>query len=122
MHNIGDSLALLVRKTGPEVAALVDSVDSPALGAAVLAAWRLPERVYRVVERQDQPGFLLPAELDAHAADIGVLYVARACHDALLGRGAPMANVSEYMAWLGLGETSVASSVEHDTAGAREKR
>jgi len=109
LHNIGDSLALLIRKNGPEVAALVDSVDSPALGAAVLAAWRLPERVHRVVERQDQPGFLLPAELDAHAAEIGVLYVARACHDVLLGRGAPMANVSAYMAWLGLGETNLPS-------------
>ena len=109
LHNIGDSLALLIRKSWPEAAALADSVDSPALGAAVLAGWRLPERVYRVVELQDQPRFLLPAELDAHAAEIGVLYVARACHEELLGRGAPMAHVSEYMAWLGLGETSCAS-------------
>ncbi len=109
LHNIGDSLALLIRQTWPGAVALVDSVDSPALGAAVLAAWRLPERVHRVVELQDQPRFLLPAELDAHAAEIGVLYVARACHELLLGRGAPMAHVSEYMAWLGLGEASLAS-------------
>ena len=113
LHNIGDSLALLIRKTGPGAAAMLDSVDAPALGAAVLAGWRMPERVHRVVELQHQPTVLLPAELDAYAAEIGVLYVAQACHELLLGGGAPMAHVSEYMAWLGLGETSCANFCRH---------
>src|SRR5205085_4187382 len=109
LHNIGESLALHVRSASAEAAPLVDCVDPAALGAAVLAGWRLPERVYRVVEQQDLPEILLPSELDGHADEIGVLYVARACHQELLGDGTPMPHVSEYMARIGLDDTNLAS-------------
>ena len=55
LHNIGDSIALLIRRTRPDVAGLLDCIESPALGATVLAGWGLPERVHAVVQRQDQP-------------------------------------------------------------------
>ena len=55
----------------------------------MLTGWGLPERVSQVVGRQDQPKVLLPEELDAHAAELGVLYVARMCHDVLLEKARP---------------------------------
>ena len=109
LHNIGDSIALLIRRIRPEAAGLLDCVESPALGAAVLTGWGLPERVAQVVERQDQPKVLLPHELDVHAAELGVLYVARVCHDVLLEHAAPPENVGEHMAALGLRETACAA-------------
>ena len=109
LHNIGASIGLLVRKTRPEVAELLDCVESPALGAAVLTGWGLPERVFEVVARQDQPHALLPEELDVHGAELAVLYVARVCHDVLLERATPPANVGAYMARLGLRETNCAA-------------
>jgi HD-like signal output (HDOD) protein len=108
LHNIGETLALHVRSTWPTVADLVGAVDAPALGAAVLAGWGLPERVHRVVGRQQEPEDLLPGELGALAAEIGVLYLARACHEELVGRPGPTANMAEYMAFLGLSDTSCA--------------
>ncbi len=109
LHNVGDSIARLIRRTRPDVAGLVDCIDSPALGAAVLTGWGLPERVSQVVERQDQPQVLLPEELDVHAAELAVLYLARVCHDVLLERASPRAHVGAYMARLGLRETDCAA-------------
>jgi HD-like signal output (HDOD) protein len=109
LHNIGDSIALLIRRTRPDAAALIDCVEPPALGAAMLTGWGLPERVSRVVEQQDQPKVLLPEELDVHGAELAVLYLARVCHDVLLERATPPANAGDYMARLGLREMDCAT-------------
>lgn len=109
LHNIGDSIALLLRRTKPDIAGLLDLVESPALGAAVLAAWGLPERVHQVVERHHQAAVLLPEELDCHPAEVAVLYLAGVCHDVLLERATPPAHVTAYMTRLGLRETNCAT-------------
>jgi HD-like signal output (HDOD) protein len=109
LHNIGDSLALLIRRSRPEAAGLLDLVAGPVLGASVLAGWGLPERVYQVVERQQQASVLLPEELDGHSAELGVLYLAGVCHDVLLEGATPPAHAAAYMAWLGLRETNTAT-------------
>jgi HD-like signal output (HDOD) protein len=109
LHNIGDSIAQLLRRTRPEVAGLVECVESPALGAAVLAGWGLPSRVYEVVQRQELPESVLPEELDVHGAELSVLYVAKVCHDVLVDRTAPPAHVGAYLTRLGLRETNAAT-------------
>jgi HD-like signal output (HDOD) protein len=105
LHNIGDSLMLLVRARHPDMDPLMACVDAPALGAAVLATWGLPARVHQVVGHQDDPRFLLPEELDGHVAEIGLLYLARACYGLMLDGAAPPPHVGECMARLGLKET-----------------
>jgi HD-like signal output (HDOD) protein len=122
LHNIGDSIALLIRRTRPEVAGLLDCIESPVLGATVLAGWGLPERVHAVVQRQDQPRVLRPDELDVHAAEVAVLYLARVCHDVLLEGATPPAHVGEYMARLGLRETSCATFCRDALAPALAKK
>ncbi len=123
LHNIGESLALLIRERKPEVAELVACVESPALGAAVLAGWGLPARVHEVVARQDYAQVLLPAELEVHAAETSVLYLARVCHDVLLGGATPPAHADAYMAKLGLrGETSCARFCRETLAPALAKK
>jgi HD-like signal output (HDOD) protein len=109
LHNIGESVALLIRRTRPEAATLLDGVETPRLGAAVLAGWGLPDRVHQVVERQDEAQVLLPEELGDHGAEIAVLYLARVCHDMLLERATPPAHVGEYLRGLGFRETSCAA-------------
>ncbi len=108
LHNIGDSVAVVVRQTKPDAAWLIDCVDASALGATVLAGWGLPERVHQVVEHQDDAGILGPAELDAHGAEIATLHVAHACHDVLFGSGTPGNLVAEYLESLGIRATLAA--------------
>jgi HD-like signal output (HDOD) protein len=102
LHNIGDGIALLIRRAQPETAELVGCVESASLGAAVLTAWGLPERVGQIVERQEEPPLLLPEELGANEAELAVLYLARVCHDVLLERATPPAAAAAYMTYLGL--------------------
>jgi HD-like signal output (HDOD) protein len=123
LHNIGESIAPLIRGAKPELEALVACLDAPALGAAVLAGWGLPERVHEVVERQAQPRVLLPEELDVHAAENGVLYLAQVCHDVLLEGATPPAHAEAYMAVLNLrAETSCASFCRDVLAPALAKK
>jgi HD-like signal output (HDOD) protein len=122
LHNIGDSVALLIRATRPDAAALIACVEPPALGAAVLAGWGVPERVYEVVARQRLPELLHPDELGTSVADIGVLYLARACHDVLLDGAPAPPHVSEYMVRLGLRETSWDSFCRETIGPALAKR
>ncbi len=116
LHNIGDSLTPFLRRNRPEADSLLGCVDAPALGAAVLATWGLPERVHQVVAQQDHPRLLGPQELDGFVAEIGVLYLARACHDVALGGAAPPPYAGEYMTQLGLKETDCAKFCR-DTLG-----
>jgi HD-like signal output (HDOD) protein len=109
LHNIGDSLSLLLRRTKPDVVGLLDLVDKPVLGGAVLAGWGLPERVHHVVERQQEAAVLLPEELNIYPADLGVLYLARVCHDVMLEGATPPAHAATYMARLGLKDTNCAT-------------
>ena len=106
LHNVGDSVSLLLRRTRPEAAKLLDGVECSILGRMVLAGWGLPERVYQVVERQDEAHVLLPEELGAHGEEIAVLYLARVCHDLLMERATPPAHAGAYLRGLGLRETS----------------
>ena len=122
LHNIGESIARLIQGTKPDVAQLIDCVDLPALGAAVLAGWGLPERVHEVVERQDHAQVLLPAELEVHAPEIAVLYLARVCHDVLLAGATPPAHADAYMAKLGLRGESCASFCRDALAPALAKK
>ena len=109
LHNIGDSLTLLIRRTKPEVSELLALVSPPVLGASVLAGWGLPERVYHVVERQQHASVLLPEELDDHSAELSVLYLAGVCHDVVLQGATPPDHAAAYMARLGMRETNAAT-------------
>ena len=122
LHNIGDSLAQLLRRTKPDLAETLDLVETPALGGAVLAGWGLPERVHQVVERQQQAAVLLPEELDAYPADLGVLYLAGVCHDVLLKGATPPAHASAYMTRLGLREANCATFCREVLAPALAKK
>jgi HD-like signal output (HDOD) protein len=106
LHNVGDSVALLVRRTRPDAAKLLDGVPGSVLGGIVLAGWGLPERVHQVVARQDEAELLLPDELGEHGDEIAVLHLARVCHDVLLERATPPAHTGEYLRALGLREPS----------------
>jgi HD-like signal output (HDOD) protein len=122
LHNIGDSVALLIRGSRPELAALIDCVDSPSLGADVLAGWGVPARVHETVARQRVPEILWPHELEAHVDEVGVLYLARACHDVLLDGAPAPPNLGAYMARLGLPETTWESFCRDTIGPALAKR
>lgn len=110
LHNVGRSVALLLKDARPEIAALVDALDPPALGGRVLASWGLPERVFQVIADQRHAEFLPPARLESeHAREIAVLHLAHACHDMLRGRVLRAPYAEEYMRLLGFEGMSLAA-------------
>jgi hypothetical protein len=108
LHNIGESVALLMRDR-PDAAPLMAIVEPEALGGAALAAWGLPERVHGVVARQREPELCRPEDIGPYAEELAVLWVAESCHAVLFGRGAASPHTRAYMEWLGLRETDCAA-------------
>jgi len=122
LHNIGDSLTLLLRRDRPALAGVLEGVPGPAVGGAVLASWGLPARVCEVVRRQDEAPMLGADALGDYADELAVLSVARVAHDAVVDGVAPPAFIAEHMARLGLRDTDCAAFCREVLAPALTKR
>lgn len=78
LHDIGATVGLVLRKREPELAPFFALIDSAKIGADLLVAWGLPERVHRVVEQQHLPEYLPPRAMPVDDGPaISVLYLAR---------------------------------------------
>jgi len=85
LHDIGQSVILLLKKKNPKISALIDSLDHAKLGAALLGAWGLPDGLCKVVQYQDYPEFSPPARIPDEILDeLSVLYLSRVCYDRLI--------------------------------------
>jgi CRP-like cAMP-binding protein len=84
LHDIGQSVVLLLVRQNPEFKALLEIVDSAKLGATLLYSWGLPDSLCRVVEYQAQPEFVpvdaLPADI---RRELAVFHIAHDCCQAL---------------------------------------
>lgn len=122
LHNIGDSLTLLLRRDRPALAGVLEGVPGPAVGGAVLASWGLPARVCEVVRRQDEAPMLGAEGLGEYADELAVLSLARVAHDAVLDGVTPPAFVAEHMMRLGLRDTDGAAFCREVLAPALTRR
>ncbi|VAX25228.1 hypothetical protein MNBD_NITROSPINAE03-1655 [hydrothermal vent metagenome] len=85
LHDIGQSVILLLKKRNPKISALIDSLDHTKLGAALLGNWELPESLCKVVQYQDYPEFSPPTKLPGEILDeLSVLYLSRVCYARLV--------------------------------------
>lgn len=82
LHDIGQSVILLLKKRNPKISELLNSLDHAKLGAALLGNWELPDNLCKVVQYQDYPEFSPPAKLPAEILDeLSVLYLSRVCYE-----------------------------------------
>ncbi|GIX46368.1 MAG: hypothetical protein KatS3mg131_0579 [Candidatus Tectimicrobiota bacterium] len=104
LHAVGELVLLLLQKKHHGAAELLTLVDEASVGASLLQAWQLPERIYRVIEEQHTPAFAPPVSLShAFKEDAAILYLAHLCHDRLLQQAeTPDTFLDEYLAVLNL--------------------
>ena len=84
LHDIGQTVVLLLRKQNPKWSLLIDMLDSDKLGALLLKHWSIPKQVCQTIRIPGLPGLCPPAEVPSdQKVNISLLYVAHAACDHL---------------------------------------
>ncbi len=87
LHDIGETVVLLLRKQNPKWSLFIEMLDPAKLGAMLLEQWSIPKQICQTVEYQAYPAFCPPAEVPSdQKINIAILYVAHAASDFLNGR------------------------------------
>ena len=84
LHDIGETVLLLLRKQNPKWSLFIEMLDPCKLGAMLLKQWNIPKQICQVVEYQAYPAFCPPSEVPSgQKANIALLYIAHAVNDHL---------------------------------------
>jgi len=106
LHDIGQSVVLLMGEKFPNLKLFFSLLDSGKLGAMLLERWELPPAFCQTVMYQAYAHYLPPAELpEAVRRSVATLYLAHQCYDALRGKSEAELTtpfLSEYVAATGI--------------------
>jgi HD-like signal output (HDOD) protein len=84
LHDIGQTVLLLLRKQNPKWSLFIEMLDPGKLGAMLLKQWNIPKQVCQTIEYQAYPSFCPPTEVPSdQRVNIALLYVAHAVSDHL---------------------------------------
>lgn len=84
LHDIGQTVLLLLRKQNPKWSLFIEMLDPGKLGAMLLKQWNIPKQVCQTIEYQAYPAFCPSAEIPSdQKVNIALLYVAHAACDHL---------------------------------------
>jgi HD-like signal output (HDOD) protein len=84
LHDIGKTVAFLLRKQYPKWSLFIEMLDTAKLGAVLLKSWNIPNTIWRTVEYQAYPSFCPPQVIPEESrTNIGLLYVAHVACDQL---------------------------------------
>lgn len=87
LHDIGDTVLLLLRKQNPKWSLFIEMLDPGKLGAILLEQWNIPKQICLTVEYQAYPTFCPPAEVPSdQQLNIALLYITHAVSDYLSGK------------------------------------
>jgi HD-like signal output (HDOD) protein len=87
LHDVGETVVLLLRKQNPKWSLFIEMLDPAKLGAMLLEQWSIPKQICQTVEYQAYPAFCAPAEIPSEQKiNIALLYIAHAVSDYLNGR------------------------------------
>ncbi|MGC8491063.1 MAG: HDOD domain-containing protein [Syntrophobacteraceae bacterium] len=82
LHDIGQTVALLLRKQNPKWSLFIEMLDPAKLGALLLKQWNIPTRICQTIEYQAYPTFCPPSEIPSdQKINIALLYVAHVACD-----------------------------------------
>jgi HD-like signal output (HDOD) protein len=84
LHDIGESVIMLLKQRNPKWSVLINVLNSAKLGAMLLREWNIPAEVYTVIEHQNHPRFFLPSEIPIEKKEIlATLYIAHRCYECI---------------------------------------
>lgn len=87
LHDVGETVLLLLRKQNPKWSLFIGMLDSAKLGAMLLEFWNIPKKICETVEYQSVPLFNPPAEIPSDQKEnIALLYIAHLVYDHLSDR------------------------------------
>jgi len=86
LHDLGESVILLLKKQYPKLSFLIDGLEKSFLGAILLKRWKLPEIICDTVGYQSYPDFTDPKRIPEHVRiNITILYFAHLCYEVITG-------------------------------------
>ena len=84
LHDIGETVVLLLQKQNPKWSLFIEMLDPSRLGAMLLRQWNIPKQIWQTIEYQAYPAFCHPLEVPSDLrVNIALLYVAHAACDYL---------------------------------------
>lgn len=109
LHEVGSVVLELLKTQNPRLEGLLATMNSAGLGAELLRAWNLPERLCKTIEFHHYPEFALPEHVPPDVVkNVAVLYLAnrfqRRIHADPGSEPGPF--VDAYLAELGLADVS----------------
>lgn len=109
LHEVGSVVLELLKAQNPRLEGLLATLDSAGLGAELLRAWNLPERLCKTIEFWHYPEFALPEHVPVDVVkNVALLHLARRFHRCIHeGPGSEDGPfVEAYLAELGLADVS----------------
>jgi HD-like signal output (HDOD) protein/CRP-like cAMP-binding protein len=84
LHDIGETVLMLLRKQNPKWSLFIGMLDPSWLGAMLLEQWNIPKPVSETIKYQAWPAFCPPAEIPSdEKVNIALLYIAHVVYDYL---------------------------------------
>lgn len=82
LHDVGESVLLLLAKQNPKWSLFVEMLDPAKVGSMLLRKWNIPQQVCQTIEYQAYPLFCPPTEIPTEQkVNISLLYIAHvACN------------------------------------------
>jgi len=118
LHDIGQTVLLLLRKQNPKWSLFIDMLDPSKLGAMLLDHWNIPKQVCQTIEYQAYPAFCPPAEIPSdQKVNIALLYVAHTACDHLNngpGEAPDLPYLDDYLRLLRFGSRSFDQILENN--------
>ena len=104
LHDIGESVLLLLAKQNPKWSLFIEMLDAGKVGSMLLDQWNIPGKLCRTIEHQVYPRFCLPAEIPSdEKQNIALLYIAHAIYERLCNRPVEVIDhpfVNDYLRFL----------------------
>jgi len=114
LHDVGQSVVLLLKKQNSRLTMLIDSLDSAQLGGLLLAKWKLPPVICDTVRFQFYPDFSTPENIPPNLRqNVAILYLAHLCYENMMGKKNPdLVFLPAYKALLNLPKMSLDELIE----------
>ena len=126
LHDIGETVVLLLQKQNPKWSLFIEMLDSSKLGAMLLRHWNIPKQICQTIEYQAYPAFCHPLEIPSdQRVNIALLYVAHAACDYLNKRAIEASDnhpyLDRYLRLLGFDSRGIDQIAEHILQGLTAK-
>ena len=87
LHDIGNSVILLLKRKHQKLSTLIDMLNYACIGSLLLKKWNIPNTVYKSIEYRGFPEFFPPTEVpDEYRENVAILYIAHLCYEYLKGK------------------------------------